>query len=289
MKESRTLPNVPPSTEDHIEEHMPWEHLTIPPQRDRRVLVYATAAGLIAAVLGVVMVRQFRSPAPLDPPAAAAVQETAPPPAPAVDRPAPAEPANADAVRPAAAAADLVAYPAAAPLAAPRQTEPEVPAGLSEADLAAPDTEGARRKAAGTAEWIVLEFFTLDPSDPWRDRVEAAMGLRLPPDAEPDAADNPAVSYVEWTRTQSVEQTGGDTFRASVLIRRLVAPDGETYERLPAEQVHIDLRLEPDGEVRAASLPELIPQTPRPLNPMEEGPIRLAADAAGIGWPSTRR
>ena len=282
MKEPRTLPNVPPSTEDHIEEHMPWEHLTIPPQRDRRVLVYAAAAGLIAAVLGVVMVRQFRSPAPLDPPpAAAAVQETAPPPALAVDRPAPAAPVNADAVNPAAAAA--------APLAAPRQTEPEAPAGLSEADLAAADTEGARRKAAGTAEWIVLEFFTLDPSDPWRDRVEAAMGLKLPPDAEPDAADSPAVSYVEWTRTRSVEQTGGDTFRASVLIRRLVAPDGETYERLPAEQVHVDLRLEPDGEVRAASLPELTPQTPRPLNPMEEGPIRLITDAAGIGWPSARR
>lgn len=284
------MPNVPPSTEDHIEEHMPWEHLTIPPQRDRRVLVYAAAAGLIAAVLGVVMVRQFRSPAPPAPPAAAAVHlETAPPPAPAVDRPAPAAPVNADAVSPAAAAAaaDPAAYPAA-PLAAPRQAEPEAPAELSEADLAAADTEGVHRKAAGTAEWIVLEFFTLDPSDPWRDRVEAAMGLKLPPDAEPDAADNPAVSYVEWIRTQSVEQTGEDTFRASVLLRRLVALDGETYERLPAEQVDIDLRLEPDGGVRAASLPELTPRTPRSLNPMVEAPIRLAADAAGIGWPSAR-
>ena len=281
------MPNVPPSTEDHIEEHMPWEHLTIPPQRDRRVLIYTAAAGLIAAVLGVVLVRQFSSPAPPAPPAAAAVQqETAPPPAPAVDRPATAAPATADAASPEAAApAGPAAYPAA-PLAAPRQAEPE--AELSEADLAAADTEGVHRKAAGTAEWMVLEFFTLDPSDPWRDRVEAAMGLKLPPDAEPDAADNPAVSYVEWIRTQSVEQTGEDTFRASVLIRRLVALDGETYERLPAEQVDIDLRLEPDGEVRAASLPELTPQTPRSLNPMAETPIRLAADAAGIGWPSAR-
>lgn len=286
------MPNVPPSTEDHIEEHMPWEHLTIPPQRDRRVLYYAAAAGLIAAVLGVVVVRQFKSPAPpdLQPVTAVAAQETAPPPAPAVTRPAPAAaPVNADAVNADAAGAadtvtapDPIPHPAAAPLAE------LTPAELSEADLTAVDTENVHRKAAGSAEWIVLEFFTLDPSDPWRDRVEAASGLSLPPDLEPDPSGNPAVSYVEWTRTLSVEQTGEDIFRASVLIRRLVASDGETYQRLPAEQVNVDLRLEPDGTMRAVTLPEPAPRTPRSLTPMETAPVGRIIDAAGIGWPSAR-
>lgn len=284
-----TLTNVPPSTEDHIEEHMPWEHLTIPPQRDRRVLIYAAAAGLIAAVLGVVVVRQLKSPAPPDlQPAAVAIQETAPPPpVPAAARPAPAAaPVNADAAGAAdtVTAPDPIPYPAAAPL-----TEPApMPAELSEADLTAVDTENVHRKAAGTAEWLVLEFFTLDPSEPWRGRVEAASGLSLPADLEPDTSDNPAVSYVEWTRTRSVEQTGEDIFRASVLIRRLVASDGKTYQRLPAEQVNVDLRLEPDGTMRAVTLPELAPQTPRSLTPMETAPVGRTIDAAGIGWPSTR-
>ena len=274
------MSNVPPSTEDQIEEHLPWEHLTIPPQRDRRVLIYALAGGLIAALLGVVVIRQLKSPAvpDLQPVTQAATQEAAPPPAPVT---AITVPAAVDAAAPAPSVVTTV-------LAGPVLAEPEAPAGLSEADLTAVDTEQVHRKVAGTAEWLVLEFFTLDPSDPWRDRVETASGLRLPSTLAPETQDSPAVSYVEWTRTRSVEQTGEDTFRASVLIRRLVASDGKTYMRLPTEWVNVDLRLEADGNVRAVSLPELTAQASRSLVPLPEAPLDLTTDAAGIGWPSAR-
>lgn len=263
------MPNVPPSTEDQIGEHLPWEHLTIPPQPDRRFLMYGLAAGLIVAVLGVVVVRQLGRPSaselqPVTPVTAA--QEVTPP-------------------EPVTTTVDRVVPPPTVTMAL---AEPEAPTELSEADLIAVDTGGIHRKVAGTAEWLVLEFFTLDPADPWRDRVETASGLRLPSTFVPDASDGPAVSYVEWTRTRSVDQIGEDSFRASVLIRRLVAPDGVTYQRLPTEWVEVDLRVEPDGFVRAVSLPEITTPIASNLFPLQEAEPAWTTDAAGIGWPSTR-
>lgn len=229
--------------------------------------MYGLAAGLLAAVLGVVVVRQL-------------------------DRPSPAE---LTPVTPAAAAPTVSEAHTAPPspehvvttsaLAAP--TAPGTPTEYSEADLAAVNTEDLHRKVAGAAEWMVLEFFTLDPADPWLDRVQAASGLRLPPEAVPGAPDGQAVSYVEWTRARSVEQIDGDTFLASVLIRRLVAVDGETYRRLPTEWVDLRLRLEPDGSVRAASLPEIATPATVTLIPWPEEDLGWITDQAGLGWPSS--
>ena len=262
------MPNVPPSTEDQIGEHIPWEHLTIPPQPDRKLLMYGLAAGLIVAVLGVVIVRQLNRPSPAE------LQPVIPVTAP--QEAAPAQPTTAG-------VEDIVPQPAVTLALA----EPEAPTELSEADLMAVDTGGLHREIAGTAEWLVLEFFTLDPSDPWRDRVEAASGLRLPSSLIPETADGSAVSYVEWTRTRSVDQTGEDTYRASVLIRRLVASDGVTYRRLPTEWVNVDLRVESDGNVRAVSLPQIITPAAGNLIPLQESDLTWATDAAGINWPAT--
>ena len=263
------MPNVPPSTEDQIGEHLPWEHLTIPPPPDRRFLMYGLAAGLIVAVLGVVIVRQLNRPSAAD---LQPVTQVA-----MIQDSVPAEPVTTT-------AGNAVARPTVTMGLA----EPEAPTELSEADLMAVDTGSIQQKVAGRAEWLVLEFFTLDPSDPWRDRVETASGLRLPSALAPDTSDSPAISYVEWTRTRSVEQTGEDTFRASVLIRRLVAPDGVTFRRLPTEWVNVHLRLEPDGNVRAMSLPEITTPIGSSLVPLQEDGLAWVTDAAGIGWPSTR-
>ncbi|MDE0369735.1 MAG: hypothetical protein OXI84_06315 [bacterium] len=246
---------------------MPWEQLTIPPQPDRKILIYGVAAGLIVVVLGVVVFRQINRPSapdlmPVTPIAVAS------------------EPLATTTLPP---MADQGQAPATVALA-----EPEVTPRLSEADLMAVNREGTERTLAGTAEWLVLEFFTIDPSEVWADRVQAASGIRLPDGVAPEPSSAETVSYVEWTRTRSVTQTGPDTYRALVLIRRLVAPDGAGFRRLPVERVEVDLRVEADGEVRALSLPEISTPTETELLPLPETELAWVVDSAGIGWPVTR-
>lgn len=262
------MPNVPPSTEDHLSEHLPWEHLTIPPATDRRFLIYGVAAGLVIAVLGFVVVRQLQRPSPgeLTPVApVTASREAAPieevPPVPQ----------------------DTVSSPTVTLALA----EPEAPQELSEADLMAAGSGSTQREMAAHAEWFVLEFFTLDPSDPWRDRVQTASGLMLPADLAPDSSGGTAVSYVEWTQTLSVEQIGEATFRVTVLTRRLVAPDGADFRRLPAERVTVTLRMEPGGRIRAASLPAVTTPPVGDLLPLVNEDLRWTLDEAGIAWPSS--
>ena len=48
-----------PSTEDHIAEHIPWEHLTINPPPDRSRLLYGIAAVIAVAVVAIVAFQQF--------------------------------------------------------------------------------------------------------------------------------------------------------------------------------------------------------------------------------------
>ena len=263
------MPNVPPTTEDQIGEHLPWEHLTIPPSPDRRFLIYGLAAGLVIAVLGVVVVRQLQGPSTED-----------------------LTPVTPVTMQHETVAAEEVTTNPRSVVTQPPVTmalaEPEAPRELSEADLRAVEPGSIQREVSARAEWFVLEFFTLDPSDPWRDRVEMASGLKLPSDLAPDTSGSPAVSYVEWTHTRSVNQTGENTFQASVLIRRLVAPDGATFHRLPTEWVDVLLQLEPDGRIRAVSLPEVTAPATGELVPLQEEDLLWIIDEAGIGWPISR-
>ena len=263
------VPNLPPPTDDQVSEHLPWEQLTIPPQPDRKLLIYGVAAGLIVVVLGMVVFRHINRPTASDlvpvTPIAVAAEPLA---------------TTTTLLRVADGGGPV---PATVALA-----EPEVTARISEADLMAVDREGTERMVAGTAEWLVLEFFTIDPSEVWTERVQAASGLRLPDGVAPELSGAGTVSYVEWTRTRSVTQTGPDTYRARVLIRRLVAPDGVGFRRLPVERVEVDLRVEQDGEVRALSLPELATPAETELIPLPETELVWVVDSTGIGWPMTR-
>lgn len=267
------MPNVPDSSEDQLSEHVPWENLTIPPQQDRRFLVYGLAAGLVVAVLGVVVVRQLSRPAasevlPVTTVRVEPVDVTQPPetvPAPVVETPPPTLP----------------------PAALEPEPDPGANMEFTEADLKAVDTETVRSQVAGRAEWVVLEYFTIDPSEPWRERVETASGFRLPAQVAPDTPSAPTVSYVEWARTRSVDREGADTYRASVLIRRLVATDGATFERLPTEWVELHLRMDADGVVRATSLPRIITPPQESLIPLGDEYVEWFTDSTGISWPAS--
>lgn len=262
-----------PEAGDVVTEHIPWEQLTVQPTKDRRMLWYGIAAGvLVVGLLAVIISRLGPSSGEMQPvtqaaPVAAAVAQ------PAV---APVAPAAAPAAVPAAA-------PAPAPVAAPLAERPL----LSEADLMASGGEVPLRAAAAAAEWFVLEFYTLDPSEPWLERVTAASGMSIPAEAVPVPPEGETVSYVEWTRARSVKQIGAERFRASVLMRRMVARDGEVYRRLPTEEAVVEIILEADGLARAASLPAL--SRPAMLQPRALSPETIVrrTDEAGVDWPAS--
>lgn len=263
-----------PEAGDVVTERIPWEQLTVQPPKDRRMLWYGIAGGMLAVgLLAVLISRLGGSPGEMQPvvpaaaPAGTAVQTAV------------AEPAAA--ATPAATAAPAPA-PAPQPVAAPL---PE-PTLLSEADLMAAGGAVSHLGATAAAEWFVLEFFTLDPSEKWGERVAAASGLIVPTEAAPVPTEAETVSYVEWTRARSVEQIGSDRFRVSVLMRRMVTSDGEVYRRLPAEEAVVEITAEPGGLMRAASLPVLGRPSagqPRALPPES---IARRPDGNGIDWPA---
>lgn len=266
-----------PEAGDVVTEHIPWEQLTVQPTKDRRMLWYGIAAGvLVVSLLAVVISRLGPSSGEAQP-----VVQAAAPAAPVAQPAAPVAPAPPTAAAPLAAVPAVA--PAPAPVAAPLAERPL----LSEADLMASGGDVPRLAAAAAAEWFVLEFFTLDPSEPWLERVTAASGMSIPAEAAPAPPEGETVSYVEWTRARSVEQIGADRFRASVLMRRMVARDGEVYRRLPMEEAVVEITLEPDGLARAASLPAL--GRPAALQPRALSPETIVrrTDETGVEWPAS--
>ncbi|MCY3579565.1 MAG: hypothetical protein OXH95_00940 [bacterium] len=261
------MPDVPPNSEDPVSEHLPWEHLTIPPEPDRRKLIYGVAAGLVVLLLGGIVFRQItRSSSPdLTPVVAVSVA---------------ADPVATTGVAPAPAVNEPT--PITAPL-----SEPRVSIELSEADLMAVDQGETERLVMGNAEWLVLEYFTIDPSEVWAERVQTASGLLIPEQLAPESGSE-TVSYVEWVRTRSLVQTGPSTYLTTVMMRRMVAADGDEFLRLPAEQVEVELRVEEGEVVRAVSLPEITEPASTDLVPMPEGELVWVVDPAGIGWPRSR-
>ena len=246
--------STPPSTEEHVAEHIPWEHLTVAPAPDRSRLLYGVAGTIVLAVVALIVFQAFdRRVTPVAP-----------------------QPESVTAAAPVG-----VSLTTSPPV---DLATPQVPAIVSEADLMAAGAAPVPQEVIARAEWVVLEFFTLDPGDDWAARVTAASSLAIPPELHPQPPQASTVSYVEWVRTYDVEVIGLDTFEATVIMRRLVALDGETYERLQSEWVTLQLGITEEGESFILSLPALTDPPAQELGDLEASAGKVD-DSIGIGWP----
>lgn len=242
--------SAPPTVDDHVAEHIPWDQLTVSPPPDRRRLWYAVAA--VLALIAVVSIVSRSLP-------------TAPPvmnPVVAINEP------------PSIMSDPVESLPA-----------PAVPDVLSEADLRAADVGGIERSVATRAEWVVLEFYSLDPADDWAQRVGLAGGVAIGEELQPGVAPG-VVSYVEWVRTASVDVESDGRYTARVLMRRLVALDGATYERLAIEEATITFVIDDSGGPRLISLPLLEVAYRVKAPDTELTGTGTSPDQAGFEWPS---
>lgn len=250
-------PTTPTTPDDHVAEHIPWDHLTIQPPPDRRRIWYGIAFAVAALAVAIVVVRAFERPRPL------------------------LEPVLVDPTPASTQASSSAAVP---PPTAPLVPAP-APGVLSEADLMAVDRVRLERSVAARAEAFTLEFFTLDPGDDWRARAAVAAGRPLGDGVAPEASSEATVSYVEWVATVDVEERGAGSYTVVVAMRRLVATDGMSFSRLPVEWVEMQVELDAEGVPRAGSLPALI-AAPEVAGDVLGGAGRFE-DGAGIDWPSS--
>lgn len=244
---SVTTPGNQPSRENEHFEHIPWEHLS-PPGNSRRWWVYAGAAALVAAALTASLVRNANLEGP-----ETTTQLTSTP------------------VVSEATVTDPVASGPTTSTTAP----------YSEADLMAVAPPSLMAEAAGVAEWIASDYFTVDGSGAIADELSSV----FPADSILPKPEQGQRSFVEWSRTLSVNEIGPGRYRVLVLVRTLGAAPGEDYQRLAPKAVTLDLAWQPQGWSlvdlpASADLPSLVQM---PALPSEELPAAVVAAASAVG------
>ncbi|HET9259645.1 MAG TPA: hypothetical protein VFP42_05890 [Acidimicrobiia bacterium] len=202
---------------DEVYERIPWE--TLERQGgDRQWLVYAVCGALVLGVLAYSFV--------LNRPVAQPVPDSQP---------------------------VVSSVPATSPLpaaAAPPSTTAS-PVVVAEADLYAVDPERIIQSAATHAEWVAVEYVSSDGGE--ENTLAALLPIGVPLPVTPDGVQ----VYVDWTGIRSVSQTGPSTFEVEVLVSSLVARDGGGFVRQPALLVAVPVEVDPDGGVRASSVPSV--------------------------------
>jgi hypothetical protein len=200
---------TPPGDDERFE-HIPWEHVGPPGDRNKLIL-YGLAGAVLIAGLTAAVVGGRPAPDLVATPTTALVVTTVPPPAttaPGGTAPDDGEPGG-----------------------------PEQSRAWSEADLLAFPAEALATEAAALAEWLASDFFTIDGGTQITDDLASAFpaGSALP---EAPAGTR---SFVEWARAVSVEESAPGRYRILVVVRRLAAAEGESYRRMAPIGVVIEL------------------------------------------------
>ena len=165
---------------------------------------------------------------------------------------------------------DLSSEPPVAAAASPASTLPaaevptEVPAAPSgsalyaEADLMAVAPEQEQRQAAASAEWFVVDNFTVDDVAP----------------------DEPAM-WVEWARATEVIPTGPSAYDVTIVFSTLGRDGAGVYARAGLRAVRIPMAVTPDGVAVPQDLPEPLPFDPTPsFSPLPAGDSAVPGEVA---------
>jgi hypothetical protein len=159
---------------------------------------------------------------------------------------------------PVASGTTIAPAPAATPSSAPPSTAtPTVPSPLvvAEADLYAVDPERLFEQASAHAEWVAVEYMSMDGSDQSR---QTLAGL-LPQGAPLPTAGEGVQVLADWVGSRSLTQTGPTTFRVEVVVRSIASSAESGFTRQPPRLVVIEVEIGEDGVPRVTDVPELRP------------------------------
>ncbi|MGH8915595.1 MAG: hypothetical protein ACRDZM_13890 [Acidimicrobiia bacterium] len=214
---------------NEVYERIPWETLE-EKKGDRQWLLYGIAGAVVLGALAY----SFMSNRPVAVPMAttAPVAQEAP------------------------QASAVTAQPLPPPAIPTASTAPVVTA---EADLYAVHPERVIDRVAAHAEWFVAEYLTVDGSEQSRETLAALLPAGLPLPVAPEGTR----VFVEWVRTETVEEIAPLTYRASVLARSLAAAGDGIYQRQPPLEVTVEVSMTGEGP-QIVMPPLLDPVVPAP-------------------------
>jgi len=236
------------ANEDEQFERIPWEQLS-PPGGQRKGMVYALAAAIVAAAVSATLARNLGAPA---------------------------EPVPIEMTTAALAVPTTTVSPPAA-------TVPE-PGVWSEADLMAVHPEELRTEAMAVAEWFVSDYFTVDGSETLGAELTGLLPSGAPPTSHPPGFR----SFVDWARALTASEQGPSEFTVSLLVRSLAATDGGAYMRAPLRAVEVTVLWTDDGWSitdlpTPTELPAMAESPPWPEQEVTDEVAALAVEKAGPG------
>ena len=156
------------------------------------------------------------------------------------------------------------------------------PVVVAEADLYAVDPERLIDQVAAHAEWVAVEYVSMDGSEVSRQTLASLLPAGSP---LPEAPASTQV-FVDWATATEVTEIGPASFDVVVTVRSLVTSVDAGFTRQPPRLVTVPIVIGEDGLPRAAGIPTVEaaataePGVELALQPV---PDDVAATAAAMG------